>query len=61
MNEKLSEEMKTLKKNELREEELVLKAEKAKMEQQVKSMAPHPAACHRNAKMYHMLFTTNNM
>ncbi|MFS7925985.1 hypothetical protein Hanom_Chr04g00291581 [Helianthus anomalus] len=39
MNEKQSEEMKTLKaeKNKLREEELVLKAEKAKIEQQVKS------------------------
>ncbi|MFS7926078.1 hypothetical protein Hanom_Chr04g00292771 [Helianthus anomalus] len=32
-------------KKELREEELVLKAEKAKMEQQVKFMTPHPAAC----------------
>ncbi|MFS7925997.1 hypothetical protein Hanom_Chr04g00291721 [Helianthus anomalus] len=32
-------------KNELREEELVLKAEKANMEQQVKSVTPHPAAC----------------
>ncbi|XP_071687104.1 transcription factor bHLH104-like [Rutidosis leptorrhynchoides] len=56
MNEKLLEEIKTLKaeKNELREEKLVLKAEKAKMEQQVKSMTnsvsppgfmtPHSAA-----------------
>ncbi|KAK1418856.1 hypothetical protein QVD17_28004 [Tagetes erecta] len=56
LNEKLSEEIKTLKaeKNELREEKLVLKAEKAKIEQQVKSMTntlpppgfmtPHPAA-----------------
>ncbi|KAI3693021.1 hypothetical protein L6452_32848 [Arctium lappa] len=55
MNEKLLEEIKTLKaeKNELREEKLVLKAEKAKMEQQVKAMTnlppsgfmtPHPAA-----------------
>ncbi|XP_076909405.1 transcription factor bHLH104-like [Bidens hawaiensis] len=56
MNDKLSEEIKTLKaeKNELREEKLVLKAVKAKIEQQVKAMAnnipppgymaPHPAA-----------------
>lgn len=57
MNEKLLEEIKTLKaeKIELREEKLALKAEKAKMEQQVKAMtnsnlpppgfmAPHPAA-----------------
>ncbi|KAJ0478590.1 putative transcription factor bHLH family [Helianthus annuus] len=51
-NEKLWKKLKQ--KNELREEKLVLKAEKAKMEQQVKSMtnnipppgfmAPHPAA-----------------
>ncbi|KAJ0766276.1 hypothetical protein HanPI659440_Chr08g0313641 [Helianthus annuus] len=33
-------------KNELCEEELVLKAKKAKLKQQVKSMTPHdPAAC----------------
>ncbi|XP_071940600.1 transcription factor bHLH104-like [Coffea arabica] len=54
MNEKLSEEIKTLKadKNELREEKLVLKADKERMEQQLKTMAlpppgymaPHPAA-----------------
>ncbi|KAL3507667.1 hypothetical protein ACH5RR_033049 [Cinchona calisaya] len=54
MNEKLSEEIMTLKadKNELREEKLVLKAEKERMEQQLKTvalppqgyMAPHPAA-----------------
>ncbi|KAM0001855.1 putative transcription factor bHLH family [Helianthus debilis subsp. tardiflorus] len=55
-NEKLLEEIKTLKaeKNELREEKLVLKEVKAKLEQQVKAMtnnipppgfmAPHPAA-----------------
>ncbi|KAI3689701.1 hypothetical protein L2E82_47667 [Cichorium intybus] len=43
MNEKLLEEIKTLKaeKNELREEKLVLKAEKAKMEQQVKALTNH--------------------
>nr|XP_043628208.1 transcription factor bHLH104-like [Erigeron canadensis] len=63
MNEKLMEEIKTLKaeKNELREEKLSLKAEKAKMEQQVKAlsnnlppsgyMAPHPAAYQAGAKM----------
>lgn len=54
-NEKLLEELKTLKaeKNELREEKLVLKADKTKMEQQLKAMTtasapgfmpPHPAA-----------------
>ncbi|XP_073278733.1 transcription factor bHLH104-like [Primulina huaijiensis] len=52
MNEKLLEEIKTLKaeKNELREEKLVLKADKERIEQQLKSMAvpstgfipPHP-------------------
>ncbi|KAL4565665.1 hypothetical protein LXL04_029768 [Taraxacum kok-saghyz] len=43
MNEKLLEEIKTLKaeKNELREEKLVLKAEKAKVEQQVKALTNH--------------------
>ncbi|KAL3506102.1 hypothetical protein ACH5RR_031484 [Cinchona calisaya] len=54
MNEKLSEEIKTLKadKNELREEKLLVKADKERMEQQLKTMAlppqgfmaPHPAA-----------------
>ncbi|KAG8373160.1 hypothetical protein BUALT_Bualt12G0142200 [Buddleja alternifolia] len=44
MNEKLLEEIKTLKaeKNELREEKLVLKADKEKIEQQLKTMAVPP-------------------
>ncbi|KAI3459490.1 hypothetical protein Pfo_016153 [Paulownia fortunei] len=44
MNEKLLEEIKTLKaeKNELREEKLVLKADKERMEQQLKTMAVPP-------------------
>ncbi|CAH2051519.1 unnamed protein product [Thlaspi arvense] len=53
-NQKLLEEIKSLKKNELREEKLVLKADKEKMEQQLKSMAvpspgfmpSHPAAAY---------------
>ncbi|MFS7906331.1 hypothetical protein Hanom_Chr01g00058011 [Helianthus anomalus] len=38
-------------KNELCEEELVLKAKKAKLKQQVKSMTPHdPAACQKEPR-----------
>ncbi|KAJ8547253.1 hypothetical protein K7X08_010839 [Anisodus acutangulus] len=55
MNQKLMEEIKTLKveKNELREEKLALKADKERMEQELKATAapasfipPHPAAYH---------------
>ncbi|KAG6420081.1 hypothetical protein SASPL_116596 [Salvia splendens] len=55
MNEKLLEEIKTLKaeKNELREEKLVLKTDKERMEQQLKSMAVPPTGfMHAHPQVY---------